>query len=229
MKARTGEKVWGFHASERGLNSAPVVDGYRVYITHSEENVADIDSSSKMGRVICIDGRGQGDVTKTHEAVAGRRRRRRLRLAAAARRPALRDDQQRRPVLLRLRERHEALGIRRRAEGKGSPVWADGKIYVTLANGQFKILEDKGDSCQAIDAYNFNAGPEKGIEIFSSPAVSDGRIAFCTTTEMICFGKPDAKPQPVAAEKLPDEAAVQKEPATLLVRPAEVLLKPARR
>ena len=38
IKARTGEKVWGFAASQRGFNSSPVVDGYRVYITHSEEN-----------------------------------------------------------------------------------------------------------------------------------------------------------------------------------------------
>ena len=63
IKARTGEKVWGFAASQRGLNSSPVVDGYRVYITHSEENL----DSTLMGRVICIDGRGHGDVTKTHK------------------------------------------------------------------------------------------------------------------------------------------------------------------
>ena len=43
---------------------------------------------------------------------------------------------------------------------------------------------------------------------------------------MICFGKKDAKPQPVAAEKLPDEAAPEKEPAALVIRPAEVLLRP---
>ena len=110
--------------------------------------------------------------------------------------------------------------------GKGSPVWADGKIYLTTANGTFVILEDKGDSCRKIDALDFNTGGEEGIEIFASPAISDGRIAFFTTTEMICFGKKDARPQPVAAEKLPDEAAPEKEPAALVVRPAEVLLRP---
>ena len=212
MKARTGEKVWSFWISQRGLNATPVVDGDRVYITHSEENV---DNSSAMGRVVCIDGTGHGDVTKTHE----------LWRADGI------DDGYATPLLHNGRlyvmnnsgvlycydsvtgKKHWEFVAGR--EGKGSPVWADGKIFVTLANGQFKILEDKGDSCQVIDAFNFNAGPEKGIEIFSSPAVSDGRIAFCTTTEMVCFGKADAKPQPVAAEKLPDEAAVQKEPAAL--------------
>ena len=110
--------------------------------------------------------------------------------------------------------------------GKGSPVWADGKIYLTTANGTFVILEDKGDSCEKIAGIDFNTGGEEGIEIFSSPAVSDGRIVFFTTTEMICFGKKDAKPQAVAAEKLPDEAATEKEPAALAIRPAEVLLRP---
>ena len=223
IKARTGEKVWGFDVSQRGLNSAPVVDGYRVYITHSEEN---IDTSSQMGRVLCIDGRGHGDITKTNE----------LWRADGV------DDGYATPLLHNKRlytmnnsgvlfcfdsesgkKFWEFVAGR---EGKGSPVWADGKIYVTLANGQFKILEDKGDSCQILDSFNFNSGPEKGIEIFASPAVSDGRIAFCTTTEMVCFGKQDAKPQPVPAEALPDEAAVQKDPATLLIQPAEVLLRP---
>ena len=76
--------------------------------------------------------------------------------------------------------------------GKGSPVWADGKIYLTTANGTFVILEDQGDSCRKIDALDFNTGGEGGIEIFGSPAISDGRIAFFTTTEMICFGSKDA-------------------------------------
>ena len=89
IKARTGEKVWGFAASQRGLNSAPVVDGYRVYITHSEENY----DSTLMGRVICIDGRGHRRRDQDPRVVALRRHRRRLRLAAAARRAAVRDEQ----------------------------------------------------------------------------------------------------------------------------------------
>ncbi len=47
-----------------------------------------------------------------------------------------------------------------------------------------------------------------------------------TTTEMACFGKKDAKRQPVPAEKLPAEAPPEKTPATLLLHPAEVLLCP---
>ena len=68
--------------------------------------------------------------------------------------------------------------------GKGSPVWADGKIYLTTANGTFVILEDKGDSCEKIDvASTSTRAAKEGIEIFGSPAISDGRIAFFTTTK----------------------------------------------
>ncbi len=87
-------------------------------------------------------------------------------------------------------------------------------------------MEDKGDSCKLIDKLNFKTGAKENVEIYASPAVSDGRIVIFTTTEMACFGKKDAKPQPVAAEKLPAEAAPEKLPATLMLRPAEVLLRP---
>ena len=190
IKARTGEKVWGFAASQRGLNSSPVVDGYRVYITHSEENF----DSTAMGRVACIDGRGQGNVTKTHELwrCDG--------IDAGYASPLLHDG--RLYVMSNSGVLHcfDAVSGKQHWQfvagriGKGSPVWADGKIYLTTANGTFVILEDKGDSCEKIDSLDFNTGGEGGIEIFSSPAISDGRIAFFTTTEMICFGK-DAKPQ----------------------------------
>ena len=188
IKARTGEKVWGFAASQRGLNSSPVVDGYRVYITHSEENY----DSTAMGRVICVDGRGHGDVTKTHELwrCDG--------IDAGYASPLLHEG--RLYVMSNSGVLHcfDAVSGKKYWQftagriGKGSPVWADGKIYLTTANGTFVILKDMGNACEKIDGIDFNSGGEGGVEIFGSPAISDGRIAFFTTTEMVCFGKPDA-------------------------------------
>ena len=43
--------------------------------------------------------------------------------------------------------------------GKGSPVWADGKIYLTTANGTFEILEDPGNRCRRLDSMSFELGP----------------------------------------------------------------------
>ena len=176
--------------------------------------------------MVCIDGRGHGDITKTHELwrCDG--------IDAGYASPLLHGGRLYVMSNSGLLHCFDAVSGKKYWQfvagriGKGSPVWADGKIYLTTANGTFVILEDKGDSCEKIAAIDFNTGGEGGIEIFSSPAISDGRIAFFTTTEMICFGKKDARPQPVAAEKLPAEAAPEKEPAALVVRPAEVLLRP---
>ncbi len=116
--------------------------------------------------------------------------------------------------------------------GKGSPVWGDGKIYLTTANGTFEILEDLGSRCRRLDSMSFELG-EGGrggnLELFGSPSVSEGRVVFTNTTDMFCLGK-DPGPRPVAAPALPAEAPVEL-PAvatavTLLVRPAEVLLEP---
>ncbi|MCB1058470.1 MAG: PQQ-binding-like beta-propeller repeat protein, partial [Acidobacteria bacterium] len=63
MKVATGEKVWGFELSKRGLNTSVVVDGDTVYATHSEENV----DEGTMGRVVAIDGKGTGVVTTSKE------------------------------------------------------------------------------------------------------------------------------------------------------------------
>ncbi len=222
IKARTGEKVWGFTASQRGLNSTPVAEGDRVYVTHSEENV----DSTLMGRVICIDGRGSGDATKTKELwrCDG--------IDAGYASPLLHDGRLYVMSNSGLLHCFDAATGKKHWQfvagriGKGSPVWADGHIYLTTANGTFVILEDTGDACKMIDSMDFNTGGEGGIEIFGSPAISEGHIVFFTTTEMICLGKKDAKPQAVAEQKLPEEAPVDKTPAVLVLRPAEVLIKP---
>ena len=227
IKSRTGEKVWDFHASLRGLNASPTVDDYRVYVTHSEENL----DSKIMGRVVCLDGRGHGDITKTGEI---------WRRDSAF--PDVIDDGIASPLVhdgrLYLMSNKGRLFCLDALTGKriwkfdagrrseGSPVWADGKIYLTTHEATFVILKDEGDSCKLVDKLNFKQGAAKNVEIYASPAISDGRIVILTTTEMVCFGKKDAKRQPVPAEKLPAEAAPEKEPAMLLVRPAEVLLRP---
>ncbi len=63
LQARTGEKVWGFGLSKRGINTSVLVEGDTVYSAHSEENL----DEGTMGRVVAIDATGSGDITKTHE------------------------------------------------------------------------------------------------------------------------------------------------------------------
>ena len=224
IKARTGEKVWGFQLSQQGINASVVVDGYKVYASHSEENI----DSTAMGRVVAIDGRGKGDITKTGEIWRAEG------LDAGYASPLLHAG--RLYVMCNngmLRALDAASGkpiwtfVAGRI-GKGSPVWADGKIYLTTANGTFEILEDLGNCCRRLDSMSFELGPGGrggNLELFGSPSVSEGHMVFTNTTDMFCLGK-DPGPRPVAPPPLAAESPVEPVAATLLVRPAEVLLEP---
>jgi len=227
MKARTGEKVWGFQFSQRGINSSVVVDGYRVYATHSEENY----DTTEMGRVVCIDGRGVGDITKTHELwrCDG--------VEAGYASPLLHGGRlyvmTNSGVLICLDAQTgtQYWEFTAGRVGKGSPVWADGRIYVTTANGDFLILEDTGTKCRRLDKVSFKQSRAGNVELFGSPAVSDGRIVFFTTTELICLGAKDAVRRETPVPSLPAESPLdsQAAPASLAIRPCEVLLKPGER
>ena len=223
MKARTGEKVWGFQLSKRGINSSLVVDGYRVYATHSEEN----HDSTAMGRVVCIDARGSGDVTATHELW------RQEGIPAGYASPALHAG--RLYVLTNFGMLH-CLDSKTGKEiwqhiagrvGKGSPVWADGKIYVATVNGRFVILKDAGDHAEELDVIEFESDSGAVVELFGSPAVADGRVVFFTTEEMICLGGKDARPTPVDVPKLAAETSTAAPtPSLIHIHPCEVLLEP---
>jgi hypothetical protein len=112
--------------------------------------------------------------------------------------------------------------------GKGSPVWADDKIYVSTVNGNFAIVKDDGNEAELIDTLSFETQQDAVVELFGSPAVADGRVVFFTTQEMVCLGRQDAKQQPIDVPRLPDEPrAAPNAPAALIqIRPCEVLVKP---
>ncbi|MEO8497096.1 MAG: PQQ-binding-like beta-propeller repeat protein, partial [Planctomycetota bacterium] len=61
LQPRTGEHIWHYSFSLRGLNVTPVVVGETVYAGHSEENLG---GSTAMGAVAAINGATQGDATK---------------------------------------------------------------------------------------------------------------------------------------------------------------------
>ncbi|MDE0185911.1 MAG: PQQ-like beta-propeller repeat protein [Candidatus Poribacteria bacterium] len=184
MDVRTGETVWGFKLSKRGIQSSVVVDGTKVYACQGEENV----DSTAMGRVVCIDATGTGDVTSTHEIW----RYDECQVGYAS--PAIHEG--RLYVVDNSANLHSldaetgavhwqhSLGT----VGKGSPVCADGKIYVTEVNGHFHILRPSGDACQSLDTKRIERQPGHYAEIYGSPAIANGRIYFTTEEGLYCLG-----------------------------------------
>ncbi len=204
MDVQTGEKVWGFLVSQGPLNSSVVVDGARVYATHNRENT----DTTVMGRVVCIDGTGTGDITKTHELwrVDG--------IEAGYSSPAIADG--RLYVVDSSANLHCLNGETGEVHwthslgtvGKGSPAVADGKIYVGEVNGQFHILQPGENECKTLSTIQIERESGRHAEIYGSPAIAYGRVYFTTEEGLYCLGVQGSSA-----------------PASIRVVPAEVLLQ----
>lgn len=224
VEARTGEPVWGFELSKRAINTSVVVDGTTVFAAHSEENV----DEPTMGRVVAIDGTGAGDVTRTHELW-------RAPIGAGFSSPALGDgklfvvDNAANLYALDPATGAELWRLDAGRVGKGSPVWADGKIYLTEVNGRFVIARAGDEAGEILDVEEIRAGRRRA-EIYGSPAISDGRIFFTTDEGLYGLaGTPPPAPAggAAAAPDLAEEApAADASPARLRLVPGDVQLEP---
>ena len=88
---------------------------------------------------------------------------------------------------------------------KGSPVWADGKIYITEVDSNFHILKPKDEGCNELSAAFFKSPGVAPVELNGSPAIVNGRIYFMTTNELFCIGKKDRKARRDKAAQKPAE------------------------
>jgi outer membrane protein assembly factor BamB len=220
LDLQTGEPIWRFKLSKRGINSTVVVEGNRVYATHSEENL----DEATMGRVVCIDGTGTGDVTETHEVWRVNQ------VKAGFATPAIHEgrlyvvDNSANLHCLDASSGEVAWEFNLGTVGKGSPVLADGKLYVTETNGTFHILEPQSSQARSLSKVTLEL-ENRTAEIFGSPAIASRRIFFVTEEGLYCLGSKDV---PFNAEESSSVSAKPEGPAGPLahlhVVPAEVIV-----
>lgn len=221
FQPRTGNPLWQFQVSRRGINVSPVVLSDKVYFGHSEENLDNV----SRGAMLCIDGTGAGEITKTGEV---------WRLADAMcgiSSPLVVDgrmyqaDDSGRLYIVDIKT-GEQVGQPVRLVGtimRASPVYADGKIYLCTTTGMH-VLQPTASGVKVL----FKQRLPNRSAISGSPAVSHGRVYIPTLAGIYCFANQGAKPEadaiPPAAEETParDADAV----AQVVVTPAEALLKP---
>lgn len=223
LKVRTGEHVWQFKLSKAAINPSIVVEGTHIFACHSEENI----DNSSMGRVVCIDGTGTGDVTKTHEVWRADN------LEVGYPSPALHNgmlylvDNSANLVCLDATSGKDLWHYNLGKVGKGSPVWADGKIYVTEENGVFHILQPSATECKSLDTEKLTMPDGRYAELYGSPAIAYGRIYFTAESGLYCLGD-KSKPFALTSTRTltPTPVASADAPAYLQVVPAEILAKP---
>ncbi|MEQ8790894.1 MAG: PQQ-binding-like beta-propeller repeat protein [Pirellulaceae bacterium] len=224
MQPRTGQVIWKFDLSRRGINTSPVVVGDRVFIGHSEENV----QGTSMGALVAIDGRGRGDITKTNEiwrvdelmvgkssplVVGGR-----LYAAEDSGGFHVLDAATGEPI-----GRSTKLGTTMR----GSLLYADGKIYACTTGGRWWIFQPTEDGVRALDRQRLPLGDE----VQGSPIAAGGRVYLPTTSGMYCLGRGDASPAIATPPVIATEAVKETSSGDSVVKhaqlvPAEVLVRP---
>ncbi|MBY0527962.1 MAG: PQQ-binding-like beta-propeller repeat protein [Gemmataceae bacterium] len=227
LKPLTGEKVWSYPFGNVAIDPSPVVgpDG-KVYITHGEES----EGTSTQGRIICVDATKIKDGKPTEVwKLDGTK--------AAYSSPLLHDGRlyvcsTEARLLCLDAQTGKPLWKRPFAYGRlsrGSPVWADGKIYVADVNAHFHILKPGDAKCDELHDQFF---PDKGgkgfVETNCTPAIVNGHIYFATRDELYCIGKKDhnAKADPIPTTEKEKPAASGAAIAAIRIVPADVVLTP---
>ena len=239
INARTGEPIWQFRMSQRGLNATPATDGNMVYISHGEDNI----DNPEFGRVQCIDATGKGDITETHSVWRFNG------LKAGYTALLVKDG-----ILYVIADtgNMHAFDTKVGADGqpkelwvqnlgtvgKCSPVWADGKLYVMEVNGNVWILKPSREGCEVLSHVELLGRGVPGTdEIYASPAIANGRIFLVTRDRTICIGNEESIASNESAESNPiqDDTSAKTgskennsdtEVAKIQIYPYEVVMHP---
>jgi outer membrane protein assembly factor BamB len=225
LKIATGEPTWHWDVSKRGLNTAALMVGPDIIVTHSEENIA----SSEMGMIAAVPAASKGTLTDkdarwiVRDVQAGYGS-----PVSDGERIYLVDNG---GILFAFDVKTgkqlwtEKLGTIQ----KSSPVLADGKLYVGTENGKFYIIRPHAEKAEVLDTDQL--GTEGNPEaIIAAPAVARGRVYVVTMAAMYALGPKGAagsaaaaRPSPTASAPAP---AAGGEAAAILVTPTDLILKP---
>ena len=225
LKINTGEKVWSWKVSQRGLNTAALGIGSDIIVTHSEENVG----SSEMGMVAAVPMASKGEL-------ADKDARWLVRSVQAGYASPVTDGERlytldNGGVLFAFDLKtgkqlwHESLGT----IAKASPVFADGKLYLGTENtgdagGKFYIIRPTAAKAEILDQ-DWLGTPQKSELIIASPIVARGRIYVTSMDALYAIG-PKGTPKTSPSKPTTPPNGIVGAPATALVTPTELILKP---
>jgi outer membrane protein assembly factor BamB len=184
LKLNTGEPIWRVDVSKRAiLNGALYRDGV-VYITHGEENIG----TTEMGMVAALDARRTGEIKE--DAFKWRT----LGFLPTFASPVMDADRLYtvdNSAIVAAFDLKTGAKVWERGLGtlqKGSPLLADGKLYVGTENGKFFILQPSATDVKVLDE-DLLGTPESPEAIIASPVVADGRVYVTSMEATYAIGK----------------------------------------
>ena len=188
LKVATGEPVWNWLVSKRGLNTAALVVGEDVIVSHSEENII----SNEMGMLAAVPAASTGMLSDkgARWLVRG--------VQAGYASPVT--DGERIYVLdnggvlfaFDLKSGKELWKESIGTIAKASPVLADGKLYLGTENtgdagGKFYIIRPHADKAEILDQ-DWLGTPQKSEQIIASPIVARGRVYVASMDALYAIG-----------------------------------------
>ncbi len=220
VKPQTGEPVWKYEVSKRGLNTGVVVKDTTAIITHSEENL----DTNEMGLIVAVDASAKGAIGKeqirwrvngwqggfSSPVIDGDRF---YQIDNGANIAAF-DIATGKQLWLK------NLGTIQKA----SPVLADGKLYVGTENGKFYILKPTATNCEILDQDQLGT-EEQPEAIIGSVAISNGRVFVVSDSNLYAIGKKSTTPERPGSF-LSDLARPTNAVTFAQIVPTDLILKP---
>src|SRR5262245_13720633 len=235
LKVSTGEPVWSYAISKRGVNPGVVLKGTTAIVSHQEENL----DSSEMGLLAAVNAASKGPIGKEQILWAIRN----FQLGPAS------------PVIDGDRLYHVDAGsnvfafdintgkdLWKQNLGtiqKASLVLADGKLYVGTENGHFFILKPGPTGCQILDKVELEpvdkvqvkteAGDDLNAsneQVIASVGVSRGRIYLGSTKEIHCLVRRSPSAAEPSAKAVSENAPANAVVAHVQVVPVDLAIKP---
>ncbi|MCA9214174.1 MAG: PQQ-like beta-propeller repeat protein [Planctomycetales bacterium] len=191
LQPRTGKVIWKYDASNRGINTTPLVADGIVYCGHSEQNTAD---TTVLGALFALDGRAKSEVKETDMLwkIPSRTIGRCQPLLVGDRLYAIDDG-----GTLWVVDAKTGKDIARQKLGRimfGSMVYGDGKIYVGEATGRWYVLQPTDHGVKVVHQLRLN-----NEEILGSPIIAGGRIYLPTNAALYCIGNASSTRQTLAS------------------------------
>jgi outer membrane protein assembly factor BamB len=222
LKVNTGEKIWSVEVSKRAILNSPLFRDNVAYITHGEENI----DTTEMGLVAAV------DATKTGVLAADAFKWRTRGFLPTFASPVM--DQERlytidNSAIVGAFDLKTGVKLWEKTLGtlqKGSPVLADGKLYIGTENGKFYILRPSATGVEVLDE-DVLGNPQSPEPIVASPIVADGRIYVTSMEAMYAIGKRNRQGlQGAQGAQSAQGTQTAGAPAVVQVFPSEVLLTP---
>ena len=219
LKPQTGESVWRFEYSKRGINTGAILKDGVAVLSQGEENL----NTSQMGLVAAIDARASGDIEADAAkwSVGG--------ILGGYSSPVLDGDRfylidnSANLIAFDFATGTELWKLNLGTIQRASPVLADGKLYVGTVNGTFFIIEPSEDGAEILDRDELTAG-EEFEEVYASVAISNGRVYLVTAQALYAIGSERRPGSDAAASTFP--SGRPGEPAWVQVAPTELVLAP---